>query len=252
MSKINIIKIISIVLLFIIILSFVPNTSRAADNKSEFTFEKFMNNVIDTIKNIIKSIFVRPTVPIGPSASFASVASDCKKVLRDEKFSYSYGAWSGINFSNGNDSNNPASENRGRTTIDCSGYVSWVLYKYGCQTGKEKYKELFYTPQATSNMKSIFDNNAEYFEHVGNLGEIKDDGNKDLKKGDILIRSGTHVEIYSFHGTVHNNSNPEEITSNRYGCYSAGATNQIRNPYLDPYGSCNGSEDNYEVYRVKK
>ena len=155
------------------------------------------------------------------------------------------GAWSGVAFSTGdNASGNPASANRHSKSIDCSGYVSWVLYKYGCQTGKEDYKTLFSKQKSTSEMKTIFNNNSSLFKKVGTLGDCT------LQSGDILLRSGTHVEIYKFYGTVHNNTNPEKTSTNKYACYSAGSTAQIQNPYLASYGTCNDSTSSYTVYRV--
>lgn len=182
--------------------------------------------------------------------SFETIAKECKKVLYDNDFYYSKGAWVGTNFSTGeNDRGNPASSNRKTKGIDCSGYVSWVLYKYGCQSGKEEYKNLFSKQQDTGTMKNIFDNNTELFKKVGKLNNLDKD---DLQAGDIFIRSGTHVEIYKFYGTVHNNTDPETTSNNKYACYSAGNNNQIRNPYLAAYGSCNGCESYYTVYRVIK
>lgn len=185
-----------------------------------------------------------------PTKSFVTIAEECKKVLYDNDFYYSSGAWVGTNFSTGaNNSGNPASSSRKTKGIDCSGYVSWVLYKYGCQNGKSKYKDLFLSQQDTSTMKNIFDNNTDLFQKVGKLNNLD---KNDLKAGDIFIRSGKHVEIYKFYGTVHNNTNPETTSNNKYACYSAGNTNQIQNPYLAAYGTCNGSTSSYTVYRVIK
>ena len=139
--------------------------------------------------------------------------------------------------------------------IDCSGYVSWVIYEYGIQNNISTYKDLFSTSAGATTIKSRIDKNIKengntYFKYIGKLNDIK---TSDLKAGDILIRPGSHIEIFAEYNKGYYNSKPYQLSNNNvYVCYSAGAKNQIQHWHLTSYGCCNDSVSSYSVYRIMK
>ena len=158
--------------------------------------------------------------------NICDLAGECHKVLSDNQFSY--GIHSYI-----------FSKETPRTTkiktIDCSGYVSWVLYEYGKKIGDNTFKNLFSTSLSASMLKDIFSVKTKYFEYIGKADKAE------LEEGDLLVRPGKHIEIYS-HTSGSGNW--------KYKCWSAGNTNAIRTESTSS-GVVNGSTSSYYVYRLK-
>lgn len=180
------------------------------------------------------------------SGAFVSVAQSCKQVIKDRAFTYGSHQFT-------------FSKETPKTTsikvIDCSGYVSWVLYEYGKQNNISTYEDLFSTSAGASTIKSRIDDNIKangntYFKYIGKLNQTK---TSDLKAGDILIYPGSHIEIFVEYNKGYYNTKPNTLSNNNiYVCYSAGGKNQIRHWNLSSYGCCNDSVSNYYVYRVMK
>lgn len=103
---------------------------------------------------------------------FLQVAKKCHDFVRTHNFSYGGGA------------NIPVTENQ--SVIDCSGYVSWVLYEYG-------YKDLAGSQQNTRTLYSLA---------VRKGWTIK--SGAEAKPGDILLNPSSHTEIYIGNGKVYN------------------------------------------------
>mgnify|MGYP003292944158 CR=1 FL=1 len=235
MRTIYILKIFSIILILSMIFSFVPNVSLAAnENEGINLFTDIMAKLIDIIKVIATKIFeimgsVGTTEESG-NTGFADIAATCKGKISG--FTYGDG-WVGVPFSaESNSPNNPASTNRQSTKIDCSGYVSWVLYKYGCQPGKSSYRNIFSEQRGTKQMQLILSMNPSLFKKIGTLGEC------DVKRGDILLKSG-HVEIFNYK------------SGKTYYCYNAGENKDIKDG-IESEGDCNDYTSQYTVYRVIK
>ena len=158
--------------------------------------------------------------------SFSSVASECHKVLSDNDFSYGTHPYT---FSKETPSNTKVK------TIDCSGYVSWVLYEYGKKIGDNTFKNLFSNSLSATLLKNIFEANTNYFKYVGKADKVE------LKEGDLLVRPGKHIEIFSHTSGTGNW---------KYKCYHAGNTNAIRAESTSS-GVVNSSPSTYYVYRLK-
>lgn len=106
--------------------------------------------------------------------------------IREKKFKYDPEGLSHA-FGLKNDSDVNKLKDLGR--IDCSAYVSWVLYASGIKIGMVS-SDYFYNEE--------YKNNKTYkWETIP-----KSKGESALKPGDILSRSG-HVEFYRGDGTVY-------------------------------------------------
>ncbi|MBE5819459.1 MAG: hypothetical protein E7310_01315 [Clostridiales bacterium] len=141
-------------------LSVIPNISLAANNQTGGTdWGGLIKTVLNAILDVIKSL-----INIGTTNNdFYKVAGECKKVIDSNNFTYGDG-WVGVPFSNDDESqNNPASKNRQSKVMDCSGYVSWVLYKYGCKSGKGSYKTIFSEQRGTKQMQILLPANPTLF-----------------------------------------------------------------------------------------
>lgn len=118
--------------------------------------------------------------------------------------------------------------------VDCSSYVSWVIYEYGVANNISEYKENFKNSKNCSNMKTWFDNNTRSATYIGKLN--KSTGT--LKAGDILIKNG-HVEIYSY------------TSNNNLYVFNCGTNNAI-NKEGAGIGATNANRSEYYVYRLTK
>lgn len=257
MKTIYIIKIVSIILILSMMFSVIPNISLATNIQASNTdwsglISKVLKGVLEVITNLFSSLSIG-TVEPDPKMqgkSFSQVAAYCKGIISSKGFTYDSnenndgGDWGNVRFSNGEDKGNPESSNRYSKEIDCSGYVSWVLFKYGCGDGDTKYAKKFNKQQGTKNMKSIFTSifNRDLFDEIGTLGEC----DSKLQKGDILLMSTTvdgeykgHVEIFS------------SKSGGTYYCYDAGSTSSIGSSGTTA-GLCNQNVSSYTVYRVIK
>lgn len=170
--------------------------------------------------------------PTQSARSFLQIAIDCKGILTNNKFSYGNHTY---NYRTGAPSSSTSTK-----TIDCSGYVSWVIYEYA----KERNSNLandFEKNKNTGNMLNYMQNHSEYFTKIGTLSTTGIN-NGTIKSGDILIKNG-HVEIYASY-----NSNQQKY---KVRCYNAGNTTAIQNNGATG-GACNeGNLSNYTVYRIK-
>lgn len=129
-----------------------------------------------------------PITPVGPGSGgdVVAMAAQCMKELNQKSWSYEYGGTPSLSAI--------ATYNNGK--IDCSGYVSWVLYRLGIITSKLS--------------SSGFASNP--------MGWMKVTNKTDIKAGDIIVYSG-HVDICAADVT-----NASSVTK-----YNAGSTNGIRN-----------------------
>ena len=139
---------------------------------------------------------------------FLEVAKQCHDYLKQNNYYYS----SAANKSAGEyvydgtstGSNIPKPYPGEGNYIDCSAYVSWVLYEYG-------YTELAGWQQSTGTLLSL----------ANRYGWTVKSGSE-AQPGDILLNPGSHTEIYRGNGTS----------------YNAGSTDAIRRDYdtCDPGG----------------
>lgn len=255
MRTIYIIKIVSVILIFSMMFAVIPNISLATNIQASNTdwgglISKVLKAVLEVIKNLFSSFSLGgvETDPKMEGKSFYQVAAYCKGIISSKGFTYDSnknnngGDWGKVNFSNGEDKGNPESSKRYSKEIDCSGYVSWVLFKYGCGDGDSKYATQFNTQKGTKKLKSIFSTQIGLFKKIGTLGEC----DSELQKGDILLMSTTvdgeykgHVEIFS------------SKSGGTYYCYDAGSTSAIGNNSTT-VGMCNDDTSYYTVYRVIK
>lgn len=131
------------------------------------------------------------------NGSFLQVAEQCHEYLRINNYYYSSPSHVAANnctcngtncgYSQGSAIPKPTSD--GKRAIDCSSYVSWVLYEYG-------YEELFSGWQWTC---TTFINNKSSLEAKGFVFKNA----TAAVAGDIVVRS-SHMEIYAGNGDFYN------------------------------------------------
>lgn len=190
-------------------------TTKRKNFKSEKSFSLF-NNVKEKKEEKEKTVKV----------DFSDVAAECHKVLSDNSFSYGTHPY---------DFSKETPRTTKNKTIDCSGFVSWTLYEYGKQIKDNTFKGLFGTSTSASALKDIFSVNTKYFEYIGKADKVE------LKKGDLLVRPGKHIEIYSHTSGTGNW---------KIKCWHAGNTNSIQADSTSS-GVVNSSPSTYYVYRLK-
>lgn len=154
------------------------------------------------------------------STTFVQIAAQRKKYFRDNNYKYGYGSIC------------PADYTRSRQ-VDCSGFVSDVIYHYGKQTDNKK-------------LMSIGRKTSSYFNSIGkSLSKGKENANftlvsiSDIKAGDILCYAG-HVEIYA----------GKKSSSGRFKVYNCGSTKAITSSSLITTASNSKSKITY-ILRVK-
>lgn len=144
---------------------------------------------------------------------FLEVAKQCHDYIRENNYYYSSaankraGGYVGDGTSTG--SSIPKPYPGEGNYIDCSAYVTWVLYEYG-------YTELEGWQQSTGTLLSL----------ANRYGWTVKSGSE-AQAGDILLNPSSHTEIYRGDGTS----------------YNAGSTNAIRREY----DSCNPGEFQYSI-----
>lgn len=167
----------------------------------------------------------------GGNDEFAKAAENCMNWLNTYKSSFDYGY--GVKVPPYKDNfGAPASSN-----MDCSGYVSWVIYEYGKANGIEALEKI--GRWSTSNFKALGDaikngrdycGVAKYFEIVatraempgGNISKVADR----LQAGDIILYkegSGHHVEVLKETGKT-----KVYTCGSRSGWYNPGAQSYTR------------------------
>ncbi len=207
-------RIVSLLMILSLIMAHSTTTAYAITNTKPSKLFSFFDSAEDK-----KEINISKT-------NFFSVASDCHKVLSDNDFSYGTHSYT---FSKETPRNTKVK------TIDCSGYVSWALYEYGKKINDTTFKSLFSTSKSASMLKDIFSVNTKYFQYVGKADEVE------FKEGDLIVRPGKHIEIYSHTSGTGNW---------KIKCYHAGSTNAIKAESASS-GVVNSSPDSYYVYRLK-
>lgn len=173
--------------------------------------------------------------PIAVQIKFADIAKSCMAVLRENNFYYGSKTY--------DFKKSPPSASTSTKQIDCSGYVSWVIYEYAKKKGNTTLMAEFETNKNSTAIMNYMSSHTEYFTKVGKLSAIDP---QNLKAGDIIVKSG-HVEIFGKY---------DSSKTNKYRCYNAGATNCIRDNQdgvVDGMsgGACNSSTSSYTVYRIK-
>ena len=104
----------------------------------------------------------------------------------------------------------------GNYSVDCSSYVSWVLYEYALINGKTDMKNYFSYQRNSSTFANIGANGGN------NYLEVIDSGSIDLskaKQGDILVSPG-HVEFFNSYTQSGNMVNIK--------VYNCGSTSTVR------------------------
>lgn len=242
MSIITMKKVIAIVLIAIMIITMtmpVFGASNAAKiNQIRNIFKKateHMKKVITLVNELLSpgNGSGGSEEPIISTKTIATVAKECKKVLRVNGFTYKTVSY--------NYQTNPPSANSSTKKIDCSGYVSWVIYEYAKQKGNTTVQNAFKNNMSSSNIKTYMDNNTSYFSKIGKLNNLS---SSDLKAGDIIVKNG-HIEIFGKY---------DSSVTNKYRCYNAGSSDAISsggNAGELTGGACNSGTSNYTVYRVK-
>lgn len=132
------------------------------------------DNWIKNTVNYMTEMFKTAGIDISSvsGGDFVQVAKKCHDFVRTHNFTYG-----------GGQRNLPVTDKQ--STIDCSGYVSWVLYEYG-------YKELSYQ----LNTGSLY----SFAQRKG--WKIKP--GSQAEPGDILLNPASHTEIYIGNGKVYN------------------------------------------------
>ena len=104
----------------------------------------------------------------------------------------------------------------GNYAVDCSSYVTWVLYEYALANGKTDMKNYFSYQRNSATFASIGANGGN------NYLSVVDSGNIDLSKakpGDILVSPG-HVEFF--------NSYTQSGSTVTLKVYNCGSTSTVR------------------------
>ena len=243
MSIITMKKIIAIVLIAIMVVTMTMPVFGASNASKIKTIKSIFKKATEHMKKVITIVseILNPgggegsggEEPIITTKSMNTIAKECKKVLRVNGFTYQTVSY--------NYQTNPPSANSSTKKIDCSGYVSWVIYEYAKQKGNTTVQNAFKNNKSSSEIKTYMDNNTSYFSKVGKLSNLT---SSDLKAGDIIVKSG-HVEIFGKY---------DSTVTNKYRCYNAGSSDAISsggNSGELTGGACNSGTSNYTVYRVK-
>ena len=129
----------------------------------------------------------------------------------------------------------------GNYCVDCSSYVSWVLYEYALINGKTNMQNYFNYQRNSSTFASIGANGGNSYL---SLVSAKGNSNVDLSKakaGDILVSPG-HVEIFNSYTKNENTVNIK--------VYNCGSNSSIKYSGLTTSATKNVSEITY-ILRVK-
>ncbi len=132
--------------------------------------DDWIKNTVNYMTEMFKTAGINISSMAG--GELLDVAKRCHDYVRNNQFTY------------GATGNIPVSGKSGK--IDCSGYVSWVLYEYG-------YKELKGHQKTTSTLYTFAKSKG---------WEIKK--GSEAKPGDILLNPNEHTEIYAGNNQVYN------------------------------------------------
>ncbi len=129
----------------------------------------------------------------------------------------------------------------GHYCVDCSSYVSWVLYEYALINGNTNMKNYFNYQRNSATFASIGANGGNnYLSVVSSKGNSYVDLSK-AKPGDILVSQG-HVEFFNSYTKSGNN-----VSIKVYNC---GSNSSIQYTGITTSATKNISEINY-ILRVK-
>ena len=197
------------------------------NNSYGYIYNKYLSssNTINTTSNGLPA-FQRT------STSLMSIIKNCKTYYANNNFIYSLAPGARTI---------PADKSKlynGNYCVDCSSYVSWVLYEYALANGKTNMKNYF-----------SYQRNSATFASIGASGgnsylSVVDSGNIDLSKakpGDILVSPG-HVEFFSSY-TQSGNSVLIKV-------YNCGSTSTIKVPGVTTSATRNVNDLTY-ILRVK-
>lgn len=174
------------------------------------------DNWIKNTSNYMTEMFNTAGIDVSAiigGGDFLEVAKQCHDYLRNNRYYYSSAANKSagrfVKDSTSTGSHIPKPYPGEGTYIDCSAYVTWVLYEYG-------YTELEGWQQSTGTFLSL----------ANRYGWTVKTGSE-AQPGDILLNPATHTEIYIGDGKS----------------YNAGSTNAIRREY----DSCNPGSFQYSI-----
>ena len=198
------------------------------NNSYGYIYNKYLSSTTTTISSGLPT-FQRT------NTSLLGIIKACKAYYASNNFVYSLAAGARTI---------PADQSKlynGNYCVDCSSYVSWVLYEYALINGK-------------TNMQNYFNyqRNSATFASIGAAGgnsylsvvDAKGNGTVDLSKaqvGDILVSSG-HVEFFSSY-----TQNGNTVSIKVYNC---GSNSTIKIPGITTSATKNINDITY-ILRVK-
>ena len=177
-----------------------------------------------------KNVEVKEESVQATTIAFSSLAKDLKTYIANNNFYYQQCTYSDFSRTN--------PKNISSKKIDCSTYVSWVIYEYGVRNNISAYKDNFKTSKNSGQLLSFFKNNPSYFQNLGKLSNIS---TSSLKAGDIIVKDG-HAEIFASYDSTR--------SSYKYRCYNCGSDSSVDSVVSG--GACNTSPSSYTVFRIIK
>lgn len=163
------------------------------------------------------------------SSNLLTIIKNCKTYYAKNNFSYNLAA--GVRSI---PADNSKSYN-GNYYVDCSSYVSWVLYEYALANGKTDMKNYFSYQRNSATFASIGANGGNSYLKVVN-------GFSNAKAGDILVTPG-HVEFLSSYTKNSNGTYTIKV-------YNCGSDSSIKVAGITNSATKNISEISY-ILRVK-
>ena len=121
--------------------------------------------------------------PIISIKTLAEIAKELKASIRENGYSYQYSVY--YNFES-----YPPSSSTLNKKMNCSAYVSWILYEYAKQKGNTIIENEFKENKSSSGILSYISSDTKNFTYVGELLNLNSEA---LQIGDIIIKDG-HAE----------------------------------------------------------
>ena len=143
------------------------------------------------------------------SSDLMSIIKNCKSYYAQNNFYYSLA--NGVRSIPADKSKNYS----GKYYVDCSSYVTWVLYEYALANGKDNMKDYFSYQRNSTTFASIGANGGNSYLKVVN-------GLENARAGDILVTPG-HVEFLSSYTRNSNGSLNIKV-------YNCGSDSSIKAP----------------------